>query len=387
MMQRDEVRIRLDGPSPEAASPRAAEADAYAMTMDQLREQYARLIHEGAIYFPVAYTFLRELGRGHQGRVFLARRTGARGCMTEFAIKLYDPSIYRTPTEYWIDMGRIASQLSLLQRLQSTSMVSRHSYDEINGIGYVQMDAIDGVDLHHLMRQPFLQAVRARCNAEEWRLFTNSVVRVQDGVISLQPGIVIYVMRRVLRSIEHLHSLSFLHADIKPDNIMIDRLGAVRMIDFGRAVRIGEKVSFLLGSPLYMAPETHMRKPGGIPSDIYSIGLVAIELLRGKRLTDDAAIDEKRLLDMKLALPAKLAGLMPLHVTRNAELMAILQRCIAVDPARRYVAAAEAEVGHHGLRVIEKQLIQAGLDSEYGRDLALLLSKVVNERTGRVELD
>ncbi len=50
----------------------------------------------------------------------------------------------------------------------------------------------------------------------------------------------------------------------------------------------------------------------------------------------------------------------------------------------RYAAAADAEVGHQGLRVIEKQLVQAGLDTEYGRDLGRLLSKLVNP-AGRVE--
>jgi len=379
----DEVRIRLaDAPLPDTnGGPRPA------ATMAELYAAYERIITAGGIQHPVPYTFLRELGRGHQGRVFLGRRNGARGCRVEYAIKLYDPSIYRTPDEYWTDMGRIARQLSLLQRLQSTSMVSRHIYEEEEGIGYIAMDAIDGVDLRRLMSRSFLKVVRPLCTPEEWRLFSDSIFRVQEGsAVSLQTGIVVYVMRRALRSIEYLHSMSFLHADIKPDNIMIDRLGTVRMIDFGRAVRVGESVSFLLGSPLYMAPEIHQRKPGGIQSDIYSIGLVAIELLRGQRLTDDPDVDERGLLELKLTLPERLPALMPRHVTRNAELMDLLQRCIAVDPDRRYAAAADAEVGSRGLRVIEKQLVQAGLDTEYGRDLGRLLSKLVNPLTGRVEL-
>ena len=49
------------------------------MTRRQLIENYAAIIHAGALYYPVAYQFLRELGRGRQGIVFLGLRQGARG--------------------------------------------------------------------------------------------------------------------------------------------------------------------------------------------------------------------------------------------------------------------------------------------------------------------
>ena len=49
-------------------------------------------------------------------------------------------------------MGRIAAQISRMQRIQSPNMVSRHSYEETYGIGYVEMEAVDGLDLARLMK-------------------------------------------------------------------------------------------------------------------------------------------------------------------------------------------------------------------------------------------
>jgi serine/threonine protein kinase len=74
------------------------------------------------------------------------------------------------------------------------------------------------------------------------------------------------------------------HSDVKPSNIMIDRLGYVRLIDYGRANIINERLSFLLGTPLFMAPEMHRREYALSQSDLFSVGLVGLEMLRGEPL-------------------------------------------------------------------------------------------------------
>ena len=167
---------------------------------------------------------------------------------------------------------------------------------------------------------------------------------------------------------------------------MIDRLGNVKVVDFGRAVMAGEKVSFLLGSPLYMAPEIHRREIGGIQSDFYSLGLVALEMLRGEKIASGDDVNESDLLITKMNLLDSLSEILPPHVLANEALVSILGRFVEPDPVKRYSSAQEAEVGDEGLRVIDRQLVQAGLASEYGRDLAEYLSKLVDEKTQRIEL-
>jgi len=358
----------------------------FGMTRDHLMRHYQAILQEKAIFYPVPYQFLHELGRGQQGIVMLGQRQGARGCVTEQAIKLFTPTLYETPKQYWTDMGRIATQITRLHALQNPNLISRHSYEETHGIGYVEMQAIDGVDLRRLLSSDHLAIARERSTKEEWERFTRTIFRIEGDRLTIQPGVVVYVVRSILRGLEALHEANFLHSDIKPANIMIDRLGYVKIIDFGRAVIPNEQHGILFGSPLYMAPEIHRREPGCKQSDLYSVGLVALEMLRGETLVGSFYASEVELLTAKESLPDRLEALLPDYVLANSELVDILHRLVSVSPDGRYANAREAEVGDEGLKVIDRQLVQAGLDSEYARDLSDYMSKLVDPATKRVRV-
>jgi len=351
----------------------------------QLQANYQTMIRDRAIYYPVAYRFLRELGRGRQGVVFLGLRQGARGCITRHAIKLFDPGIYPTAKKYWTDMGRIAAQISRLHSLHSPNLVDRDIYEEYNGIGYTQMEAVDGMDLKCFLEAQHLERAKARSTPEEWNRFTDVIFRVENDRVSIQPGVALYIMRQVLRGLEALHLTGFVHSDVKPANIMIDRLGYAKLVDFGRAVMANEPMTFLLGSPLYMAPETHRREPNTPLSDLYSVGLVGLEMLRGVPLLDTEGLNEKDLLEFKMQLHKRLPELLPDHVKRNKEFVSLLRRFIEPSPSRRYQTAEKAESGSEGLSLVHKQLTQLGKDTEYGRELEKYLSKLVDPQTGQIE--
>jgi serine/threonine protein kinase len=372
-------------PQAQVPDPVAASGPGFKMTMDQLQRNYSAIVQSKAVYYPVAYQFLRELGRGRQGQVFLGLRQGSRGCITEHAIKVFNPEIYRSPEEYWTDMGRIAFQISKLHRMHGAHLVWTSLYEETYGIGYCQMEAIDGLDLARLLQRDHLDLSRKRCTGREWNRLTKPLFRMESDRLRLQPGVVVYMLRGALRGLERLHEDGFLHSDVKPGNVMVDRTGVVKLVDFGRAVRIGEQQTFLLGSPLYMAPESHRREPPGIASDLYSLGLVALELLRGEPIAPRNGISEQDLLTIKAGLPVRLLDLVPSYVAANRELMAILRRFIEPNPADRFASAREAEVGSQGLLIIEKQLVQANLDTEHERDLSDYLDRLVDPRTGRIE--
>jgi serine/threonine protein kinase len=354
-------------------------------SLEVLRERYDAICKAMAIFYPVVFQFIGLLGQGRQGRVFLSLRQGARGCVTEHAIKVFDPGLYLSPEEYWTDMGRIASQISRLQRMRSPHLVQRSTFEETYGVGYSQMEAIDGLDLRRLLTQDHLAISKERCTSAEWTYFNRTLLRRKRESLALQPGVVVYVVRSCLKGLESMHSMDFLHSDVKPGNIMIDRLGTVKLVDFGRAVVVGEKQAFLLGSPMYMAPELHMRGTSTVQSDLYSLGLVAIEMLRGERLAPENS-NEETLLKAKLALPEQLERLLPADVVKNAELTGFLRRMTDPEPANRYPTAGEAEVGDEGLRIVDKQLVQAGLDTEYARDLGGYIDKLVDPKTDRVEV-
>ena len=293
--------------------------DAFGKGSRQLITNYQAIVAARAIYYPVAYRFLNELGRGRQGIVFQGLRQGARGCMTRHAIKLFDPSIYPNAKKYWTDMGRIAAQTSKLQMVKSPNLVAPDIYEESNGVGYIQMEVVNGVSLRHLLDGKHLELAKSHSTKEEWARFTDAIFRMDKGKLRIQPGVALYIMRQVLRGLETLHEMGFVHSDIKPANIMIDRLGYVKLVDYGRAVVANEKVTLLLGTPLFMAPETHRREPSLVQSDIYSTGLVGLEMLRGEPLVDPTKMSEADLLNYKMKLPEKLPDILPEYVRQNAQ--------------------------------------------------------------------
>ncbi|MDD2240943.1 MAG: serine/threonine-protein kinase [Kiritimatiellae bacterium] len=345
----------------------------------QLGANYRAILAARAIYYPVAYRFPRELGRGRQGIVFLGLRHGARGCITRHAIKLFDPSIYSSAKKYWTDMGRIAAQTSKLQLVKNPALVIPEIYEESNGIGYLQMEVVNGISLRELLDGTHLEQVKARSTEAEWHHLTDVIFRHQNGRIMIQPGIALYIMRQVLRGLETLHEMGFVHADIKPANIMIDRLGYIKLIDYGRAMLLDEKMTLLLGTPAYMAPEIHAERVARLQSDLYSLGLVGLEMLRGERLfTAEKPLTENDLLHTKLKLVPKLFDMLPDHVRHNTPFLHLLERLLAPDPANRFASAEEAEIGPTGLAMLHKQLTLAGKDTEYGRELETYLSRIVN---------
>jgi serine/threonine protein kinase len=354
--------------------------------MTQLVANYKAIIEAQAIYYPVAYRFVKELGRGRQGVVYLGLRQGARGSVTRHAIKVFDPGIYPNAKKYWTDMGRIAVQTSKLQTVKSPNLVAPDIYEEYNGIGYVQMESINGVGMRHLLDGGHLERARQNSTAEEWASFTDVIFRIKGGKVAIQPGVVIYIMRRVLRALEGLHEAGFIHCDVKPANIMIDHLGYVKLIDYGRATLVNEKVSFLLGTPIYMAPEMHRREASMIASDIYTVGLVILEMLRGEPLITKSGLSEADLLKQKMTVCSRLPELLPDHVRQNEVFVGVLRRFLDPDPARRYANAQEAESGKQGLILVHKQLALAGKDTEYGRELEKYLSKLENPLTGSLEI-
>lgn len=371
-------------------APRSAVVDAaMGRGLAQLTQHYQAILQAKALFYPVAYRFVRELGRGRQGVVFKALRQGARGCITRHAIKVFDPGIYPNAKKYWTDMGRIAAQASKMQSLGSPHLVSPDIYEEYNGIGYLQMGMVDGVGLRYLMDADHIPRARRDSSAEEWARLYDAIFHEGSGRVAIQPGIAIHIMRRVLRGLEVLHELGFVHCDIKPANIMVDRLGSVKVIDYGRGAFTNEQQAFLLGTPHYMAPEQHRREAANPASDIYAVGLVGLEMLRGEPLMKfkDGKPSENDLLACKLKLCDILPDLLPDYVRRNEAFVGVLRKFLHPDPSKRYASAEAAEAGRGGLILVHKQLAQAGQDTEYGRELENYLSKLIDPRTGEVSTD
>ena len=96
------------------------------------------------------------------------------------------------------------------------------------------------------------------------------------------------ILEQIARGLQAFHRLEMIHQDLKPDNIMIDGTGTVKIIDFG-ATRVAgleevetpiEQIN-RLGAALYAAPEYFLGEPGSQRSDLYSLGVIAYQMLSG----------------------------------------------------------------------------------------------------------
>jgi serine/threonine protein kinase len=263
-----------------------------------------------------------------------------------------------------------------MQTIRSPNLVSRDAYDEVEGIGITQMEVIHGIDLDQFLTGTFLSRAAERYSGGDWSRLRSVLFRADADELRIQPGIAVYVMRMVLRGLEWLHKKGFIHGDVKPSNIMVDRLGTVKLIDYGRALSIDEPTPVLFGSPLYMAPEVHLRQAIVPQSDLYSVGIVGLAMMVGRRTLFEQLTSNDAILEHKLSLPNRLDRYLPGYVRENLKLVALLRRFLAADPKDRFPDAQTAESDAEGLRLVHRQLMFSGQDSDYGRETASFVNAI-----------
>jgi eukaryotic-like serine/threonine-protein kinase len=145
-----------------------------------------------------------------------------------------------------------------------------------------------------------------------------------------------WILRQLAEALDHVHSKDIIHKDLKPENVLVDAEGDIRLIDFSlcqtkwdRLLQFGKRVE---GTPLYMAPEQIRGERCDARTDIYAFGLIAYELLT-KRLPFTGK-DQNEIMRAHLNQPApSLRGVVP---TLAPELDGFVLRLLEKDPARRY---------------------------------------------------
>lgn len=339
-----------------------------------LKDHYREILGRRTLDCGMPYTLDRHIGRGRQGVVFKGCRQGAKRCRTYHAIKVFDPGIYPSSQSYWEDMESISLQVTDLHRNRCPNLVNCDLYEEVNGVGFVQMELVDGVNLGQLLGH-YRIFRRHHLHADE---HFKTLFNTFKGRVCIQPGVVVYILRQMLFGLETLHAAKYLHCDIKPSNVMVDLQGYMRVIDFGRAHHVESGSSRLMATPAYAAPEFHLHRVQSIQSDLYGVGLVGLELLVGRPLLDPGApFHPDRALDRKLHLLDGLEDLLPPYVRCNPELVQIIRRFLDPDPMKRFADALNAESSAEGLAQVHKQLTRMDIDSDYRRDLGSFVRRII----------
>src|SRR5262249_48219747 len=160
------------------------------------------------------------------------------------------------------------------------------------------------------------------------------------------PQAMSYAMQ-IAEALAAAHAAGVVHRDLKPGNIMIAASGLVKVVDFGIAKKIGPDsesqppagsltgAGVAIGTPAYMSPEQAVGDPVDAPSDVYSFGVVLYPMLTGslpfRGKTNATLVREK--LDGR-PLPLRKAAGLP------DQLAAVVEKCLAADPADRYPSGA-----------------------------------------------
>jgi serine/threonine-protein kinase len=142
---------------------------------------------------------------------------------------------------------------------------------------------------------------------------------------------VLLVFRMIASGLNAMHQHGFVHCDIKPNNILINKAGSIKIIDLGQSCKIGTVKPRIQGTPDYIAPEQVKRKPLGPKTDIFNLGATMYWALTGKHAP--TMIPKKNKFGLPVVEPRRapneLKKQLPTGISK------LVMDCIEDDPTRR----------------------------------------------------
>ena len=196
------------------------------------------------------YRIIDTLGEGGMANVYLAEDIILQ---RKVAVKILRLDLQNEPQT----QARFQREALATSELSHPNIVSVLDVGTDHGLPYMVMEYVDGPDLKEYIRQ----------NAP---LDLHEVIRIMDQILSAV-------------ALAHKHNV--IHRDLKPQNILMDKRGNIKIADFGIAVALNQssvtQTNSVMGSVHYMSPE---QTRGGLvtkQSDIYSLGIILYELITG----------------------------------------------------------------------------------------------------------
>ncbi len=153
------------------------------------------------------------------------------------------------------------------------------------------------------------------------------------------------------RALEAMHNAGFVHCDLKPNNILLSREGAVKVIDLGQACAVGTKKERIQGTPDYISPEQVKCLPVSLRTDIYNLGATMYWSLCGRKMPTLFTIKKSEnsfLVDDQIPSPRVVNPLVP------ESLANFVMECVRLNPRKRPADMGEVvrrlEIINHGIQ-------------------------------------
>jgi predicted Ser/Thr protein kinase len=247
-------------------------------------------------YFP-QLEILELLGQGGMGAVYKARQPGLDRLV---ALKILPPQA-GTDTGFAERFNREARALA---KLSHPNIVAVYDFGQTQGLHYFIMEYVDGPNLRQIERA---------------------------GKLSTREAL--QIIPQICEALQFAHDEGVVHRDVKPENVLLDKKGRVKIADFGLAKILGREpkdlrltgVRDVMGTPNYMAPE-QVEHPQEVDhrADIYSLGVVFYEMLTGELPLG------------KFAPPSQ-------KVQVDVRLDEVVLHTLEKEPSRRYQHASEVK--------------------------------------------
>lgn len=245
--------------------------------------------------FADRYEVVQQLGTGGTSAVY---KVWDRLPKEMIALKIIDAAAAENPKM----LDYFKRELSVARKLAHRNVVRIHDLGDHRGKLYISMEYIEGRTLAALLTQ------RKRLNVTQFLVIFDQLC---DGLA-------------------YVHSRGVIHRDIKPQNIMADKDGTLKLMDFGLARSVSSRptMGIAVGTPAYMSPEQIMGQPLTNASDIYSCGAMFFEMLTGTRPL--AAMSwADRCTAKPPAFPPDVTGI-------PSEVIYAIRKCMEPDAANRF---------------------------------------------------
>jgi predicted Ser/Thr protein kinase len=248
------------------------------------------------------YQVLGAIGKGGMGEVFKAYQADLR---RNVAIKTLLSGEQATP-EF---LERFQREARTAAKLSHPNIVPIYDIGAEGKLHYIVMEYVEGRSLKQLLDEK-----------------------------KLDPEKSLRIAYTVARALQFAHEQKIVHRDVKPANLIIDKQGRVKVLDFGLARSLDGKgltaSSVMVGTPYYMSPEQAFGAPEELDhrTDLYSLGAVLYEMLTGRPPFEGGTV---------LAILRKIEDEDPQPPGISARVDAVVMKALAKDRDRRYQSAAE----------------------------------------------